>query len=286
MFNILNHAVFIIFLSCLTISVYSQEADMEKEVFKVVEEMPRFPGCEHLASAKEKEDCARKQMMNYIYNHLTYPMDAILKHTTGQVVIQFIIEKDSSIKNIEVTREIGNGCGQAAMKVVESMNFMAKKWRPGYHKGKPVRVSYTLPVKFSEVYHFSDVEKSGVTYIPVFSDCEATDNVQDAIKCNNRELKTYISDNLKYPDKAYNSGVEGMVRVGFIITKDGKVNNINILNSLTEECDQEVIQVIRSMNDLDYGWEAATLNNQQVNFYYTHEVEFNLMKEKIKRSKK
>lgn len=286
MFKILKHSIIVIFLSCLTISVYGQDVEFENEIFRVVEEMPRFPGCEHLSSSKEKEDCARKQMMNYIYNHLNYPIDAILKHTTGQVVIQFIIEKDSSIKNIEVTRDIGNGCGQTAVDVVESMNNMTKKWRPGYQKGKPVRVLYTLPVKFNEVYNFSDPEKKGVEYFPVFSDCDPTNSMEDAIKSNNLELKNYISDNLTYPDEAFNAGVEGVVQVGFIIEKDGSVSSIKIIHSLSDVCDRAALQVIQSMNDLDYGWEPAQLKKQYVDYYYTYDIEFNLKKEKIRRSKK
>lgn len=286
MFKILKNSIIVIFLSCQTISVCSQDVDGENEVFKIVEEMPRFPGCEHLSSSKEKEDCAKKQLMNYIYSHQTYSIDAILKHTAGQVVIQFIVEKDSSIKNIEITRDIGNGCGQAAVDVVESMNNMTKKWRPGYHKGKPVRVKYTLPVNFSEVYNFLDPNDNSVEYIPVFSDCNPSYSMEDAIKCNNLELKNYISDNLTYPDEAYNAGVEGVVQVGFIIEKDGSVSSIKIIHSLSDVCDRAALQVIQSMNDLDYGWEPAQLNKKYVDYFYTYDVEFNLKKEKKRRSKK
>ena len=286
MFKILKNSIIVIFFSCLTISVYGQDVDWENDVFRVVEEIRRFPGCEHLSSSKEKEDCAKKQMMNYIYHHLTFPLDAILKHTAGQVVIQFIIEKDSSIKNIEVTRDIGNGCGQAAVDVVESMNNMTKKWRPGYQKGKPVRVLYTLPVKFNEVYNFSDPEKKGVEYFPVFSDCDPTNSMEDAIKCNNLELKNYISDNLAYPVEAYNAGVEGVVQVGFIIEKDGSVSSIKIIHSLSDVCDREALQVIQSMNDLDYGWEPAQLRERFVDYFYTFDIEFSLKKEKKRRLKK
>lgn len=80
---------------------------------------------------------------------MPYPVDAILNQTKGRVVTQFIIDRDSSIKNIVVLKDIGNGCGQAAYKVIESMNFMKEKWRPGYQNGKPVRVKYTIPIKFN-----------------------------------------------------------------------------------------------------------------------------------------
>ncbi|MBP6238910.1 MAG: TonB family protein [Saprospiraceae bacterium] len=286
MFKILKNSIIVIFLSCQTLSVCSQDVDGENEVFKIVEEMPRFPGCEHLSSSNEKEDCAKKQLMNYIYSHQTYSIDAILKHTAGQVVIQFIIEKDSSIKNIEITRDIGNGCGQAAVDVVESMNNMDKKWRPGYYKGKPVRVKYTLPVNFSEVYNFLDPNDNSVEYIPVFSDCNPSYSMEDAIKCNNLELKNYISDNLAYPVEAYNAGVEGVVQVGFIIEKDGSVSSIKIIHSLSDVCDRAALQVIQSMNDLEYGWEPAQLRERFVDYFYTFDIEFSLKKEKKRRLKK
>ena len=53
-----------------------------------------------------------------------------------------------NISEIKIMREIGFGCGQAAVNVIESMNTLGKTWRPGHQRGKPVRVLYTLPIKF------------------------------------------------------------------------------------------------------------------------------------------
>lgn len=125
-----------------------------------------------------------------------------------------------------------------------------------------------------------------VEYLPAFSDCNPTNSLEDALKCNNTELNTYISENITYPDVAYNAGVVGIVQVGFIIKKDGFVNNIKIITPLSDECDQAVLKVIQSMNDLDYGWEPAQLNKKYVDYFYTYDVEFNLKKEKKRRSKK
>ena len=80
--------------------------------------------------------------------------------------------------------------------------------------------------------------------------------------------------------------VEGVVQVGFIIEKDGSVSSIKIIHSLSDVCDRAALQVIQSMNDLDYGWEPAQLNKKYVDYFYTYDVEFNLKKEKKRRSKK
>jgi periplasmic protein TonB len=123
-------------------------APVEEEIFKVVEQMPRFPGCEDKATDKEKEDCAKGKMLEYIYKNLKYPAIARENGVEGQVVLQFVVDKDGSIADTKIVRDIGAGCGAAAEIVVNGMNTMGKKWTPGKQRGRPVRVLYTLPVKF------------------------------------------------------------------------------------------------------------------------------------------
>lgn len=121
----------------------------EEEIFKVVEQMPRFPGCEDMSgSNKEKEDCAKQKMLEYIYKNLKYPAIARENGVEGMAVLQFVVEKDGSVAETKIVRDIGAGCGEAALKVVEAMNNMPQKWTPGMQRGRPVKVLYTLPVRF------------------------------------------------------------------------------------------------------------------------------------------
>ncbi|MGB4959074.1 MAG: energy transducer TonB [Saprospiraceae bacterium] len=123
-------------------------APVEDEIFKVVEQMPRFPGCEDKKTDKEKTECANTKMLEYIYKNLKYPAIARENGVEGQVVLQFVVDKDGSITDVKIARDIGAGCGTAAEAVVLDMNNMGKKWTPGKQRGRPVRVLYTLPVKF------------------------------------------------------------------------------------------------------------------------------------------
>ncbi|HMT69476.1 MAG TPA: TonB family protein [Saprospiraceae bacterium] len=121
----------------------------ENEIFKVVEMMPRFPGCEGITGTiKEKEQCAQVKMLEYIYQNLKYPQLARENGVEGTVVLHFVIAKDGYIDDIKIVRDIGAGCGDAAASAVDSMNDMNERWIPGTQRGRKVRVLYTLPVKF------------------------------------------------------------------------------------------------------------------------------------------
>lgn len=83
-------------------------------------------------------------VMKFLRKNLTYPDIAVEKRTKGTVHISFIVEKDGSVSNINVLRGIGDGCEEEAVRVVKKM-----KWKPGKNHGIPVRVPFTLPVKFT-----------------------------------------------------------------------------------------------------------------------------------------
>lgn len=120
----------------------------EEEIFVIAEDMPRFPGCENESSKKEKEACAQKKMLEFIYANIKYPPIARENGVEGTAVVTFVVEKDGTVKSAKVVREIGAGCGEEALRVVELMNNKGIKWVPGKQRGKPVRVQFNLPVKF------------------------------------------------------------------------------------------------------------------------------------------
>ncbi|HEY9113120.1 MAG TPA: energy transducer TonB, partial [Bacteroidales bacterium] len=74
-----------------------------------------------------------------------YPALAKESGIQGRVFINFVVEIDGRITDVKVLRGIGGGCDEEAVRVVQSM----PKWKPGKQRGKPVRVSYNLPVKFT-----------------------------------------------------------------------------------------------------------------------------------------
>lgn len=118
------------------------------EIFRIVEEMPRFPGCEELPTAGEKKQCSDRKMLDFLYQNLTYPALARESCVEGTTVIQFAIEKNGSVTDAKVVRDIGAQCGEEALRVVNLMNEQGLKWVPGKQRGQVVRVLFNLPIRF------------------------------------------------------------------------------------------------------------------------------------------
>ena len=115
-----------------------------EEIFKVVEDMPTFPGCEDVSNKAERKQCADKKMLEFIYKNIKYPAIARENGVEGMVVIQFVVEKDGSISQPKIARDIGAQCGDEAMRIVKQM----PKWNPGKQRGRAVKVQFNLPVRF------------------------------------------------------------------------------------------------------------------------------------------
>ncbi len=144
----MNKMITRLFSSGLMIILFSINVIGQDEIFKVVEEMPRFPGCEEMEDKNEKHNCAQGKMLQYIYSTLQYPSAARVNKVEGTAIIRFIVDIDGSVVDSQIMRDPGEGCGEAALAVVESFNTMENRWIPGKQRGKAVKVQYTLPVKF------------------------------------------------------------------------------------------------------------------------------------------
>lgn len=118
----------------------------EDDIFRVVEQMPMFPGCSSKKlSEAERQSCATTKMLAFVYQHVKYPALARENGIQGTAVVKFVVEKDGSITNITIVKDPGGLTGESVFSVVERF----PDWIPGKQRGKPVRVEFNLPVKFT-----------------------------------------------------------------------------------------------------------------------------------------
>lgn len=127
--------------------------DDAKEIFVVVEDMPTFPGCDHITDKADRKKCSDERLMTFLYERVQYPNIARENGVEGTVVVQFVVETDGTVSDYKVLRDIGAGCGEEAMRLVAAMNELPERWTPGKQRGNPVRVMFTLPIRFKLDYN-------------------------------------------------------------------------------------------------------------------------------------
>lgn len=82
----------------------------------------------------------------------------------------------------------------------------------------------------------------------------------------------FIRNNLKYPDKSKENGIQGKVILKFLISNTGKVTEVNVKQSLDSLCDEEAIRVIKMLPN----FEPAKLHGQNVSVWYTLPLNYKL----------
>lgn len=108
-----------------------EEEKEATEVFFIVEDMPEFPGGDNALRA-------------YIANSIKYPVIAQENGVQGKVYVTFVVSRDGSVTNATIARGVDASLDKEALRVVTSL----PKWKPGKQRGKPVNVSYTVPINF------------------------------------------------------------------------------------------------------------------------------------------
>ncbi len=109
--------------------------EVQNDFFVVVEEMPELIG--GLAELQSK---------------IEYPEMARRAGIEGRVYIQFIVSETGDVENARVIRGIGGGADEEALRAVNTAKF-----KPGYQRGEPVRVQYSLPI----IFKLNESEASG-----------------------------------------------------------------------------------------------------------------------------
>lgn len=96
-----------------------------------IQKPPSFPGGE-------------KELLKFLSENIKYPPLARENNIAGNVALTFVVDKDGSVRDVQIIKDIGGGCGKEAVRVVQTM----PKWIPGEANGNSVKVRYTLPVRF------------------------------------------------------------------------------------------------------------------------------------------
>ncbi|HZK68372.1 MAG TPA: energy transducer TonB [Paludibacter sp.] len=297
--------------------------------YKIVNKMPQFPGGD-------------KALMNYLVQHIKYPIIDMQNGNQGKVIVQFVIDRSGKVKDPKVVTSASPGMDSAALRVVSEM----PDWIPGEINGKKENIDNTLPIVFKNMgepsWHSSNVkfdnlqivldgqilpisfkskwlnsskltslntivpkkEKEKKELIEKYGTAAANGVIIAISKRENpvskaevrlekdslgniiydvvekmpeypggdQALMEFLSKHIEYPTVAQNNGIQGKVILGFVVSKTGKVEDVQILRSLDPSLDKEALRVVKL---LGY-WIPGEQKGEKVSVRYTLPVVFRL----------
>jgi protein TonB len=86
------------------------------------------------------------------------------------------------------------------------------------------------------------------------------------------KLMEYVAKNIKYPQIARETGIQGRVFVGFVVEPDGSVSNVKVLRGIGGGCDEEAMRVVKGMPK----WKPGKQRGKAVRVSYMLPVNFKL----------
>jgi len=131
----------------LDVEVTEETVIENREIEIIMEEEPQVEVSEEvftIVEQKPEPDGGFKTFYEYVGKNLNYPAQATRMGIEGKVFVQFIVEKDGALTDIEVIKGIGAGCDEEAVRVLKN----SPNWNPGKQRGVPVRVKMIFPIVF------------------------------------------------------------------------------------------------------------------------------------------
>jgi len=85
-------------------------------------------------------------------------------------------------------------------------------------------------------------------------------------------LEKFLEKNLEYPDYERDAEIQGTVKVGFTVEKDGTISNIKIVKSVSPGLDDEALRVVKMLPK----WSPAEYNGAKVRLAFVLPITFTL----------
>ena len=164
----------------------------------------------------------------FLNKNTVYPKGAITER--GYVRVSFIVNEDGKLSNFEAFESDSPLIDAEALRVAKLMPM----WTPAKFYGKPVKTEKSVVLNFiTESAHFPNGDQA---------------------------FDKFCAENLVYPQGLRDMGIEGIVKVNFIVDEKGNLSDFRLANHVDPTLDAEALRVARLMP----AWVPAKFHGQPV----------------------
>ena len=128
----------------MDIEDFDPEPFVDDTPYVIVEDMPHWK-TEKILSKDERKTFTDTEIFKFLKKNVKYPQMAKDAGIKGTVYVQYIINRQGNVDQIEVVRGVHPSLDKEAIRVVKRL----PQFVPGKQRGLPVNVKFTLPIKFT-----------------------------------------------------------------------------------------------------------------------------------------
>lgn len=230
------------------------------EIYMAVDQQPEYPD-------------GVKELFHYIAANIQMTPENAERGFRGKTITRFVVNKNGALSDFEIVRSCGDTILDAeAVRVLATM----KAWKPAMLKNEIVRAYYTLPVS----YNIPPTPRDSLPAAPAAEQPDAEDeqlfvlaDQMPEFPGGTQALFAFLSENVKYPQIAYENRIQGKVIVQFVVNKDGSITDVEVVKSGGDpSLDREAVRVIKSMPK----WRPGKQQGKLVRVRYSVPVNFHL----------
>ena len=183
---------------------------------RIYDEAPQFPGGD-------------EALLQYLIENIQYPPDREEGELpTGRVTVQFNVLTSGKISDIEVVSSVSPKVDAEVVRVVETI----PNWIPAKRQGEKVDAPFRLPINFYIIcincspprYIFTAEQQPGDFIFPLVEQ-------RPEFPGGTPAMMEFLRLNIRYPTNALRRGVEGQVSVSFIVERNGRVEDVQLVES-------------------------------------------------------
>lgn len=198
----------------------------------------------------------KKELKRIFEQELFYAPNSLEKNYGGKVKLEFDLNPNGQIENINVIRSVSRELNAEAIRLLKLL-----MWYPAMENGNFIKSRESISFSFNPLRYAALCKERGYEMKRpdehfIFRVYDESDlNFKPTFTGPGKSFKHYIKSDLNYPPEAIKTGAQGIVEVKFIVEASGRLTNIHVSKSLEANCDIAAQKLI-----LDSKWQSGAKN--------------------------
>ena len=251
-------------------------AQIKSYSFHEVDSLPTFQNCIYVSNTSVDEwiDCFYIQVDALVQDSIESMEEIVGQNFEGNVKVNFDIDSTGKVFNVVIKNKPHPILKKGVRDVLSGLENL----KPAKKKNKKVNINLTLEINHfpngipadSTVYSLKEIETR-----PILKSC-STKAVYEQEECNKKTLFHDFYKLFKYPAEARENGIEGTVKVSWIVEKDGSVTDVRLEEGLEGGCGEAVYEAYKTLESKQEVFIPAENNGEKVRCRFFCGVKFRL----------